>query len=78
LYGISPHRLVPAAGGRFGHYPGSTSDWDAVYFHVGVLTLAGRLTPAATLPKDAHLLGWGHLFAAPPRRNKVGRQLGEK
>ena len=51
--------------GGFGHYPGSTSDWDAVYFHVGVLTMAGRLTPAAKLPKDAHLLGWGHLLAAP-------------
>jgi len=50
--------------GGFGHYPGSTSDWDAVYFHVGVLTMAGRLTPVAMLPKDAHLLGWGHLFAA--------------
>jgi prenyltransferase beta subunit len=52
------------ADGGFGHYPGSMSDWDAVYFHVGVLTMAGRLTPAAKLPKDAYLLGWGHLFAA--------------
>ncbi len=49
--------------GGFGHYPGSPSDWDACYFHVGVLVMAGRLTPTDKLPKDAHLLGWGHLFA---------------
>jgi geranylgeranyl transferase type-2 subunit beta len=48
--------------GGFGHFPGSTSDWDAVFFQVGVLTMTGRLTPTANLPKDAHLLGWGHLF----------------
>jgi prenyltransferase beta subunit len=48
--------------GGFGHYPGSPSDWDAVYFHVGVLVMAGRLTPTDKLPKDAHLFGWGHLF----------------
>jgi geranylgeranyl transferase type-2 subunit beta len=48
--------------GGFGHYPGSPSDWDAVYFHVGTLVMAGRLTPTDKLPKDAHLLGWGHLF----------------
>jgi geranylgeranyl transferase type-2 subunit beta len=53
------------ADGGFGHYPGSTSDWDAVYFQVGVLVMAGRLPTAATLPRDAHLLGWGHLFPAP-------------
>ena len=53
------------ADGGFGHYPGSPSDWDAVFFHVGVLTMAGRLKPAADLPKDAHLLGWGHLFPDP-------------
>ncbi len=50
------------ADGGFGHFPGSPSDWDAVYFHVGTLVMAGRLQPAAKLPKDAHLLGWGHLF----------------
>ncbi len=48
--------------GGFGHYPGSPSDWDAVYFHVGTLVMAGRLTPTDKLPKDAHLLGWGHLM----------------
>jgi prenyltransferase beta subunit len=51
--------------GGFGHFPGSTSDWDAVFFHAGVLTMAGRLKPAEKLPKDAHLLGWGHLFPEP-------------
>ena len=51
--------------GGFGHFPGSPSDWDAVFFHVGVLTMAGRVQPATTLPKDAHLLGWGHLFVEP-------------
>ena len=53
------------ADGGFGHFPGSTSDWDAVFFHVGVLTMAGRVKPAEKLPKDAHLLGWGHLFPEP-------------
>jgi len=50
--------------GGFGHYPGSPSDWDAVYFQVGTLVMAGVLPPARTLPPDAHLLGWGHLLAA--------------
>ena len=50
------------ADGGFGHYPGSPSDWDAVFFHVGTLVMAGRLQPTDKLPKDAHLLGWGHLF----------------
>jgi prenyltransferase beta subunit len=50
------------ADGGFGHFPGSTSDWDAVFFHVGTLVMAGRLKPADPLPKDAHLLGWGHLM----------------
>jgi geranylgeranyl transferase type-2 subunit beta len=48
--------------GGFGHFPGSTSDWDAVFFHVGTLVMSGRLNPTDKLPKDAHLLGWGHLF----------------
>lgn len=46
----------------FGHYPGSTSDADACFFHVGTLVMAGVLEPTAPLPKDPHLLGWGHLF----------------
>ncbi len=50
------------ADGGFGHYPGSTSDADACFFHVGTLVMTGWLKPANPLPKDAHLLGWGHLF----------------
>jgi prenyltransferase beta subunit len=53
------------ADGGFGHFPGSPSDADAVYFQVGTLVLAGRLPPASPLPRDAHLLGWGHLFPPP-------------
>jgi hypothetical protein len=52
--------------GGFGHFPGSPSDTDAVYFQVGTLVMAGVLPPANPLPKDPHLLGWGHLFP-PPR-----------
>jgi geranylgeranyl transferase type-2 subunit beta len=52
------------ADGGFGHYPGSPSDTDAVYFQVGTLVLAGWLKPAERLPRDAHLLGWGHLLEA--------------
>jgi geranylgeranyl transferase type-2 subunit beta len=51
--------------GGFGHFPGSPSDADAVYFQVGTLVMAGILPPAAPLPKDPHLLGWGHLFPNP-------------
>jgi geranylgeranyl transferase type-2 subunit beta len=51
--------------GGFGHYPGSPSDADAVYFHVGVLFMAGFLKPAEPLPPDPHLLSWGHLMPAP-------------
>ncbi len=50
------------ADGGFGHFPGSPSDADAVYFQVGTLVLAGWLKPAEKLPHDAHLLGWGHLL----------------
>ena len=53
------------ADGGFGHFPGSTSDADAVYFQVGTLVMAGILKPVAPLPRDAHLLGWGHLFPLP-------------
>lgn len=48
--------------GGFGHFPGSTSDADAVYFQVGVLVMAGVLKPAEPRPSDAELLGWGHLM----------------
>ena len=48
--------------GGFGHFPGSASDADAVYFQVGTLVMAGVLKPAEPLPVDPHLLGWGHLM----------------
>lgn len=48
--------------GGFGHYPGSPSDMDAVYFQVATLVMAGWLTPVEPLPPDPHLLGWGHLM----------------
>jgi geranylgeranyl transferase type-2 subunit beta len=51
--------------GGFGHFPGSTSDADAVYFHVGTLVMAGVLEPVAPPPRDPQLLGWGHLFPEP-------------
>jgi geranylgeranyl transferase type-2 subunit beta len=51
--------------GGFGHYPGSPSDADAVYFQVGTLVMAGFLKPVDPLPPDPHLLGWGHLFPRP-------------
>ena len=53
--------------GGFGHFPGSTSDADAVYFHVGTLVMADYLKPANPLPADPHLLGWGHLMPLPKR-----------
>jgi geranylgeranyl transferase type-2 subunit beta len=48
------------ADGGFGHFPGSTSDADAVYFQVGTLVMAGVLKPVDPLPPDAELLSWGH------------------
>lgn len=51
--------------GGFGHYPGSPSDADAVYFNVGTLVMAGFLKPADLPPKDGQLLSWGHLFPRP-------------
>ncbi len=56
--------------GGFGHFPGSPSDADAVYFQVGTLVLAGWLKPAEKLPRDAHLLGWGHLLPVPGSEGK--------
>jgi len=52
------------ADGGFGHYPGSPSDADAVYFHVATLVMAGVLPPVRQV-RDPHLLGWGHLFPPP-------------
>jgi hypothetical protein len=53
------------ADGGFGHFPGSPSDADAVYFQVGTLVMAGVLQPSVPPPPDAHLLGWGHLLPPP-------------
>jgi geranylgeranyl transferase type-2 subunit beta len=53
------------ADGGFGHFPGSPSDADAIYFQLGTLVQAGYLQPVKPAPKDGHLLGWGHLFPAP-------------
>jgi len=51
--------------GGFGHFPGSASDMDAVYFQMGTLVLTGWLKPIDPLPSDPHLLGWGHLMPVP-------------
>jgi geranylgeranyl transferase type-2 subunit beta len=56
------------ADGGFGHFPGSTSDADAIYFQVGTLVMAGFLKPADPLPADPHLLSWGHLMPRTKRR----------
>ena len=54
--------------GGFGHFPGAASDADAVYFQVGTLVMAGILEPANPLPKDPHLLSWGHMMPLPTTR----------
>ena len=59
--------LVATPDGGFGHFPGSTSDADANYFQVGTLVMAGFLKPAEPLPKDPHLLSWGHLMPVTQR-----------
>ena len=59
--------------GGFGHFPGSTSDADAVYFQVGTLIMAGFLKPIDPLPPDPHLLSWGHLM--PLRARGAGDPL---
>jgi geranylgeranyl transferase type-2 subunit beta len=51
--------------GGFGHFPGCTSDADAVYFQVGTLVLARFLKPIDPLPKDPQVLSWGHLMPPP-------------
>jgi geranylgeranyl transferase type-2 subunit beta len=55
------------ADGGFGHFPGCTSDADAVYFQVGLLVMAGILPPVDPLPKEPQLYSWGHLFPLPDR-----------
>jgi geranylgeranyl transferase type-2 subunit beta len=61
------------ADGGFGHFPGSTSDADAVYFQVGTLVMAGFLKPADPLPPDPHLLSWGHLMPVREKRREAAR-----
>jgi hypothetical protein len=53
------------ADGGFGHFPGSPSDADAVYFHVGTLVMAGFLSLVQPLPREPQLLSWGHLLPRP-------------
>lgn len=52
--------------GGFGHFPGSPSDADAVYFQVGVLVMAGVLKPVDPLPPEPELFSWGHLMPVRP------------
>jgi len=59
--------------GGFGHYPGSTSDADAIYFQVGSLVMAGVLQPVDPLPKHPHLLSWGHLMPVVDKREHAPR-----
>ena len=59
--------------GGFGHFPGSTSDADAIYFQVGTLVMAGFLPPVNPLPKDPHLLSWGHLMPVADSRQNGAR-----
>ena len=54
--------------GGFGHFPGSSSDADAIYFQVGTLVMAGFLKPVDPLPADPHLLSWGHLMPRVEKR----------
>jgi geranylgeranyl transferase type-2 subunit beta len=59
--------------GGFGHYPGSTSDADATYFQVGTLVMSGFLPTVDPLPKDPHLLSWGHLIPLARSRQNGAR-----
>jgi geranylgeranyl transferase type-2 subunit beta len=49
--------------GGFGHFPGCTSDADAIYFQMGTLVMAGFLRPVEV--KAPQLFCWGHLFPLP-------------
>ena len=59
--------------GGFGHFRGSTSDADAIYFQVGTLVMAGVLKPVDPLPADPHLLSWGHLMPLTKNRARQAR-----
>jgi len=49
--------------GGFGHYPGTHSDLDAVYFQFGTLVQAELIPGLNSIPEDAHTLSWGHAMA---------------
>ncbi len=48
--------------GGFGHYPGTHSDMDAVYFQFGTLIQAGRIPGTNFDLPDAETLSWGHVM----------------
>jgi geranylgeranyl transferase type-2 subunit beta len=54
--------------GGFGHFPGYTSDVDAIYFQIGALVMVGWLQPVEPLPKEPQFLAWGHLFPLPAEK----------
>src|SRR5262249_2797801 len=57
--------------GGFGHYPGSASDADAIYFQIGVLLMANLLKPVDPLPPHPEQLSWGHLMPVVKTRDKA-------
>lgn len=48
--------------GGFGHYPGSPSDQDAIFFHIGSLVMTGYLRAVEIPVGDARVLSWGHMM----------------
>jgi len=48
--------------GGFGHYPGTPSDMDAVYFQLGTLIQAGCIPGTNFDLPDAETLSWGHVM----------------
>ena len=56
-------KVERAEAGGFGHYPGSPSDQDAIFFHVGSLVMTGYLRPVEFAPEEGRLMSWGHLMA---------------
>lgn len=48
--------------GGFGHYPGTPSDMDAVYFQFGTLVQAGCIPGTNFHLPDAETLSWGHVM----------------
>ena len=58
------------ADGGFGHFPGSTSDADAVYFQVGTLVMAGFLQAGRSAAERSALARLGPPDAAAAARRK--------